>query len=328
MFFSPFSRLPCEGGRQAGREFGTVVLACRPGGCNSCRETSQGSLRQGPPMHIKRALITAAGREQQRLPLQRLVDRDGVAKTALEIIVEVAVAAGAHEVGIVVRPGDEAAFRAAAGLAASRLELIPQQEPLGYGNAVSVARDFIDDEPFLHFVGDHLYVSDIDRRCGQQLVAVAEAEECSVSAVQPTRESMLPYFGAIGGRRVPQTKNLYEIDTVLEKPTPTQAEQELIVPGLRAGHYLCFFGMHVLTPVIFDLLDALGDSGRRQVSPALALLAGRERYLAYEVAGNRSNLGVTYGLLVAQLALGLSGKDRADILSQLVDLLARQPHAT
>jgi len=279
-------------------------------------------------MHIKRALITAAGREQQRLPLQRLVDRDGVAKTALEIIVEEAVAAGAHEVGIVVRPGDEAAFRAAAGLAASRLELIPQQEPLGYGNAVSVARDFIDDEPFLHFVGDHLYVSDIDRRCGQQLVAVAEAEECSVSAVQPTRESMLPYFGVIGGRRVPQTKNLYEVDTVLEKPTPTQAEQELIVPGLRAGHYLCFFGMHVLTPVIFDLLDALGDSGRRQVSPALALLAGRERYLAYEVAGNRSNLGVTYGLLVAQLALGLSGKDRADILSQLVDLLARQPHAT
>ena len=279
-------------------------------------------------MHIKRALITAAGREQQRLPLQRLVDRDGVPKTALEIIVEEAVAAGAHEVGIVVRPGDEAAFRAAAGTAASRLELIPQPEPLGYGNAVSVARDFIDDEPFLHCVGDHLYVSDSDRRCGQQLVAVAEAEQCSVSAVQPTRESMLPYFGVIGGRRVPQTKNLYEVDTVLEKPTPTQAEQELIVPGLRAGHYLCFFGMHVLTPVIFDLLDALGDAGRRQVSPALAMLAGRERYLAYEVAGNRSNLGVTYGLLIAQLALGLSGKDRGDILSQLVDLLARQPQAS
>jgi UTP--glucose-1-phosphate uridylyltransferase len=279
-------------------------------------------------MHIRRALITAAGREQQRLPLQRLVDRDGSPKTALEIIVEEAVAAGAHEVGIVVRPGEEAAFRAAAGSTASRLELIPQPEPLGYGNAVSVARDFIDDEPFLHFVGDHLYVSDTDRRCGQQLVAVAEAEQCSVSAVQPTREGMLPYFGAIGGRRVPQTRNLYEVDTVLEKPTPTQAEQELIVPGLRAGHYLCFFGMHVLTPVIFDLLDALGDAGRRQVSPALAMLAGRERYLAYEVAGNRYNLGVTYGLLVAQLALGLSGKDRADILSQLVDLLARQPHAT
>jgi UTP--glucose-1-phosphate uridylyltransferase len=279
-------------------------------------------------MYIKRALITAAGREQQRLPLQRLVDRDGVAKTALEIIVEESVAAGAHEVGIVVRPGDEAAFRAAAGTAASRLELIPQPEPLGYGNAIRTARRFIDGEAFLHFVGDHLYVSDTDRRCGQQLVAVAEAEQCSVSAVQPTRENMLPYFGTIGGRRVPQSRSLYEIDSVLEKPTPTQAEQELIVPGLRAGHYLCFFGMHVLTPVIFELLDSLGDAGNRQLSAALTMLAGRERYLAYEVAGNRYNLGVPYGLLVAQLALGLSGKDRADILSQLVDLLARQPHTT
>jgi len=276
-------------------------------------------------MHIKRAVITAAGREQQSLPLQRLVDRDGQPKTALEIIVEEAVAAGAHEVGIVVRPGDETAFRSAAGTSASRLELIPQPEPLGYGDAVGVSRGFVGDEPFLHFVGDHLYVSDTGLRCGRQLVAVAEAEQCAVSAVQPTRESMLSAFGTIGGRRVPQTKHLYEIDTVVEKPTPTQAEQELIVPGLRAGHYLCFFGIHVLTPVIFDLLESLGETGRRQVSPALALLAGRERYLAHEVAGSRFNLGTTYGLLVAQLALGLSGKDRADILSQLVELLARQP---
>jgi UTP--glucose-1-phosphate uridylyltransferase len=278
-------------------------------------------------MHVRRAIITAAGRDEQRLPLQRLIDRDGVAKTALEIIVEEAVAAGAHEVGIVVRPGDEAAFRAAAGTAPSRLELIPQAEPLGYGHAIGLARSFVGDEPFLHLVGDHLCVSDTLRRCGQQLVAVAEAEQCSVSAVQPTREGMLPWFGAVGGRRLPQSRSLYEIDTVLEKPTPTQAEQQLIVPGLRAGHYLCFFGMHVLTPAIFDLLDSLGDLGRRQLTPALAALAGRERYLAYEVAGNRYNLGVTYGLLVAQLALGLAGKDRADILSQLVELLARQPRA-
>jgi UTP--glucose-1-phosphate uridylyltransferase len=278
-------------------------------------------------MHVRRAIITAAGREEQRLPLQRLVDRDGTAKTALEIIVEEAVAAGAHEVGIVVRPGDEAAFRAAAGTAPSRLELIPQAEPLGYGHAIGLARAFVDDEPFLHLVGDHLCVSDTLRRCGQQLVAVAEAEQCSVSAVQPTREGMLPWFGAVGGRRVPQSRSLYEIDTVLEKPTPTQAEQELIVPGLRAGHYLCFFGMHVLTPAIFDLLAGLGDTGRRQLSPALAALAGRERYLAYEVAGSRYNLGVTYGLLVAQVALGLAGKDRAEILALLVELLARQPRA-
>ena len=291
-------------------------------------------------MKITRAVITAASRDDRHLPLQTLVDRDRQAKAALAIIVEEAVAAGAHEVAIVVRPGDEAAFREAAGDAASRLELIAQPTPAGYGNAILQAREFVGEEPFLHFVGDHLYVSDATTSadkgdkdeqaqpatpCARQLVQIAEAEECSVSAVQATREHMLPYFGTAGGRLVTGRRGLYEVDKVLEKPTPTLAERELTVPGLRAGHYLCFFGMHVLTPTVLELLDAAGDDGQRHLTPALAALAGRERYLAAELAGRRYNLGLTYGLLNAQLALGLAGPDRAEILAQLVELLAKQP---
>ena len=82
-----------------------------------------------------------------------------------------------------------------------------------------------------------------------------------MSAVQATRESLLPYYGTVGGRRVPGRQDLYEIEDVIEKPTPTEAEQRLIVPGLRAGHYLCFFGMHVLTPAVMEILGAAG-SGR------------------------------------------------------------------
>ena len=154
-------------------------------------------------MNITRADITTPSSDDRHLPLQRLVDRDGTQEAALQIIVEEAVAAGTHEAAIVVRPGDEAAFREAAGTAASRLELIAQAEPRGYDDAVSRAREFVGDQPFLHFVGDHLYGSDAARRCAQQLVAVAEAAECSVSAVQATREHMLPYFGAVGGKRQP-----------------------------------------------------------------------------------------------------------------------------
>jgi len=283
-------------------------------------------------MKIKRAVITAASRDDRHLPLQQLVDRDRQPKAALAIIVEEAVAAGAHEVAVVIRPGDEAAFREAAGPAASRLELIPQPTPAGYGDALCQARAFVGEEPFLHFVGDHLYVSDAEKvsdgeaaTCSKQLVAVAEAEECCVSAVQATREHMLPYFGAVGGQLVPGRRGLYTIEKVLEKPTPTLAEQELTVPGLRAGHHLCFFGMHVLTPAIFELLQACGEHGQRQLSPALAALASRERFLALELSGRRYNLGLTYGLLTAQLALGLAGPDRSEILTQLVELLAKQP---
>ena len=54
------------------------------------------------------------------------------------------------------------------------------------------------------------------------------------------------------------------------------------------------------------------------------MLAGRERYLALEIVGRRYNLGLTYGLLTAQLTLGLAGKDRGEILALMVELLARQ----
>jgi UTP--glucose-1-phosphate uridylyltransferase len=191
---------------------------------------------------------------------------------------------------------------------------------------VFCAREFVGDESFLLLVGDHLYVSREAKCCAQQLVAVAEAESCAVSAVQATHESKLPYYGTVGGRRVQGRQGLYEIERVIEKPTPTEAEQQLIVPGLRAGHYLCFFGMHVLAPSVMQMLrDDLQNAGGANVplSPALARLAERERYLACELRGRRHDIGAKYGLLIAQIALSLSGKDRDEVLTQLVELLAQ-----
>src|SRR5581483_6156643 len=179
-------------------------------------------------MKIRKAVITAAGAHQRALPLQAVVDRDGVEKTALQIVLEEILAAGAEEVGLIVVPGDQEAFAAAAGELASRLHFVEQPAPRGYGHALSLARPFTGDEPFLHLISDHLYISTQARRCAQQVVEQALAEKCSVSAVQPTREHMLPYYGAVGGRRVARRTDLYEIETVLEKPTPSVAEQKLL----------------------------------------------------------------------------------------------------
>ena len=277
-------------------------------------------------MEPKRAIITAAGDSQRTLPLQTLVDRDGETKTALRIIIEEALAARIEEICVIVAPGDEGAYAKAAGPHAKRLRFVVQDRPAGYGHAVHCARDFTGGEPFLLMVGDHLYVSGIDKPCAQQLVEAARAERCAVSAVQPTHESKLPFYGTIGGQRIANRMGLYEISQVLEKPTPTEAEQKLIVPGLRAGHYLCFFGMHVLTPQVMELLgEALRTAdGKKTVplTPSLAKLATRERYLAHELSGTRYDIGLTYGLLSAQLALSLSGRDREEVLALLLELLA------
>ncbi len=274
---------------------------------------------------IKKAVITAAGERQRSLPLQTLVDRDGEEKSVLGILVEQALQANVEEVCVVVWPGDEARYAQAVGRNLNRVRFIPQPKPLGYGHAVWCAREAVGGEPFLHLVGDHLAVSAGDGGCSRRLVQLAESEECAVSAVQVTRENFLPAFGALAGRRVPGRQGLYRVETVIEKPTPTEAEQRLVTPGLRAGYYLCLFGMHVLTPPVMDALgEEISRSPGRQVllSPALELLARRAQYLAVEEVDRRYDLGARYGLLMAQVALALIGPDRLDVLAGLVELLA------
>ena len=277
-------------------------------------------------MEIKKTVITAAGQNQRTLPLQTLVDGNGQAKSALAIIVEESLQADIEDICVIISPGDREAYRAAAGPHGRALKFVEQTRPLGYGHAVWCAREFTGSSPFLLLVGDHLYLSRSAKRCAQQLVETAAAEACAVSAVQATHESKLPYYGAVGCRLAGARKGLYVVSDVVEKPTPTEAEQKLIVPGLRAGYYLCFFGMHVLTPRMMALLGeevaAAGESGRVHLSAALSRLAEHERYLACELDGRRFDIGVQYGLLTAQLALALNGKDRDEVLSGLVELLA------
>ena len=122
-------------------------------------------------------------------------------------------------------------------------------------------------QPFLLLLGDHLYLSAEPRRCARQLIELAAAENCAVSAVQATREHLIHQYGTLTGRRLPEHPDIYAIDEIIEKPNPTLAELRLHVPGLRAGHYLCFFGMHVLTPIVFDLLDRARPRQRPRAGP-------------------------------------------------------------
>ena len=313
-------------------------------------------------MQITKAVITAAGRGARQYPasdtvqkaMMPLVDRDGLTKPVLQIIAEEAMDSGIEEICVVAAPGDEAYYRRhfrsyaenlrsafkgadwAEGQARrlveleGRLRFAVQPEPEGYGHAVWCAREFAAGAPVLLLLGDHLYISSDPggRRCARQLLDLASAEGCAASAVQATREHLIHQYGTLAGKRTHDRPDVYVIDEILEKPTPTLAELRLQVPGLRAGHYLCFFGMHVLIPAVFDLLDDLvrrdvREGGSVQLTTALNALARREKYLALETKGTRHNLGVKYGSLDAQLALALAGVDRQRVLAGLLESVVR-----
>ena len=308
-------------------------------------------------MKIRKAVITAAARGERLYPvadtIQKamlpVIDTDGLHKPVLQIICEEAFASGIEEICVVCAPGDgeryvnaftslrENLVRSFKGIdwareeaekldhLVSHLQFVEQKEPRGYGHAVHCAKDFVGDEPFLLLLGDYLYVSYLkDRRCAAQLLELAAREECSVSAVNPTIEHQVSRYGTLTGKHLPNQVGVYQIEKIIEKPSLSVAELELQTPGLRAGYYLCFFGMHVFTPSVFALLEREVEHNGSNIllSPALQQLAESEKYLALEVKGNRYDLSRKHGLLRAQIALGLAGKAHDETLTTMVELLA------
>lgn len=311
-------------------------------------------------MNVQKAVITAAGRGVRLFPVGDTVhkgmlplqDRDGLVKPVIQIIIEEALDSGITDLCIVCAPGDEERYRRQmeqlrdnllegysgetwAQSQAGRLDTIlskltfaVQEEALGYGHAVYCARTFAGEDPFLLLLGDHLYVSHVQgKRCAEQILNLAAQEHCAVASVNPTREHLVGNYGTVSGKRVPSIPGVYALEKIIEKPSISLAESTLQTPGLRAGHYLCFFGMHVLTSSIFPLIEEeMACSEKKgipcQLTPALQALAKREKYLAMEVQGARYDIGARYGLLLAQMALGMAGKDRDVMLSEIVSLLA------
>ncbi|MEL6672704.1 MAG: sugar phosphate nucleotidyltransferase [Bacteroidota bacterium] len=311
-------------------------------------------------MSIRKAVITAAGRGSRLYPaadtvqkaMLPFVDRDGLTKPLIQIIIEEALSAGVEEVCIVAAPGDEARYRSAfdswkkhmlPALQGSswanhemekiddllqRLHFRVQEDPRGYGDAVWTARDFVGDEPVLLLLGDHLYVSDDpEKSCAQQLVDLALQEKQTVSAVNATPEHLVSKYGTLTGKALPQQPGRYQVERIQEKPALSMAEISLKTPGLRMGYYLCIFGMHVLQPefmaVLGEMLEAPGPGASPiSLTPAFQALADRRRYFAQEMNGKRYDLSAAYGLMRAQMALGLSGEDRDLVLSTLLETLA------
>jgi UTP--glucose-1-phosphate uridylyltransferase len=276
-----------------------------------------------PGMKIKKAVITAAGPNQQHLPLQTLVSPSGETKTVADFLLDEIFASGIESAAVIVAPGTKSDFSSAVADHLEKVTLIEQNEPLGYGHAVLQAREFTGSDPFLLMMSDHLYLSFSEDSCLKQLLTVASQASGPVSAVQPTHESKLPFYGTVAGTPVPGIQGMYDVSRIIEKPTPTVAEQELIVPGLRAGNYLCFFGMHVLTPSVMNHLAAsFQEDTRLLLTPSLDAVAASEKYLACEIEGLRFNIEEPYGLLRAQLGMALSGESRDEVMGTMIELIA------
>src|SRR5437868_1509468 len=151
-------------------------------------------------------------------------------------------------------------------------------------------------KPAIQLIIEEALDSGTDRRCARQIIDVFEKYGASVSAVQQTPSELLHLFGTVRGKLIQESPRVYDIDHIYEKPPVEYAEQNLRVEGLLWGMYLCFFGMHIFTPTIFDSLQYaidhdLREKGEFQLTSAQERLrASGERYLAFEAVGDRHDI--------------------------------------
>jgi UTP--glucose-1-phosphate uridylyltransferase len=309
---------------------------------------------------VRKAVITAAGRGTRQFPATRsiqkemmpLVDRDGITKPTIQIIIEECLESGIEDICIVVSPGGAEPFQqhfarltdaerkvfkgkdwalAQADMLrriSDRITYVEQPTPEGYGHAVYQAKEFVGDEPFLLLLGDHVYISGERRRCAQQVIETYNIANCAVSGVQQTPDDHLYLFGTVAGRALGSDPPTYEVTQIVEKPTIEYAAEHLQTPGVKRGYYLCFFGMHVFPPSIFDCLEHhikndIRDKGEIQLTSSQEMLRSQERYVAVETVGERYDMGVPFGLVETQVALALNGVDRSEMMATILRITAK-----
>jgi UTP-glucose-1-phosphate uridylyltransferase/mevalonate kinase len=280
-----------------------------------------------PGQKVRKAVIPAAGFGTRLFPASKatkkelfpIIDRDGIAKPAILLIVEEALEAGIEEVIIVVQEHDLGDFQSFFNTQITienynklsrpfqeyarrlleigrRVTFVIQPTQEGFGHAVYCTREAVGDEPFLLMLGDHLYRSTSDRSCARQLLDAYQQHRSNVLGLRRTPENMIASFGTVGGVWV-EENGLLSVTEFAEKPTVDYARTNLRVPGLPDGEYLTAFGQYIIKPQLFDILaeniaNNVRERGEFQLTSVLDRMRQEEGFLGLIMEGRRFDIGL------------------------------------
>jgi len=252
-----------------------------------------------PHYQIRKAIIPVAGFGTRLYPATRrvkkemlpLIDKDGLVKPAILILLEQLVEAGIEEICLVA--GGEDDIRAYNDffinqLPEEQLSKLPketrkyenlirtigerisykiQNTRLGFGHAVSLCADFCAGEPVLLLLGDTVYTSTKNENCTQQLIEIYETLEKPLIAIHKIPVEQTCHYGILSGVWRDDSHKQLEITDFFEKPDQSYAEQKLFVSGEnKEKEYYAVFGQYILPPEIFEVLNGIISSEREQSS--------------------------------------------------------------
>ena len=281
---------------------------------------------------VRKAVIPAAGYGTRLFPVTKIlkkelfpvIDSNGIAKPAIQLIIEEALAGDIEEICVIVQKGSrelyEEYFHTPPQLEhfaklskekqklsqyildiGNQLTFIEQETQNGFGDAVYCARKWVGNEPFLLLLGDHLYTSDTDISCSRQLLDVYEKYGRSVVGLKQSPAKLIRNFGTVTGNWV-ESRSVIAITRFAEKPDLIYAKEHLQMENIPENHYCTLFGQYVLSPLIFEYLEEhisnnIRERGEFQLTSCLERLRLETGFMGYMVKGKRFDIGLPQAYL-------------------------------
>ena len=176
---------------------------------------------------------------------------------------------------------------------------VRQGEPLGLGHAVLVTRELVGNEPFAVILGDD--VIDADPPAVKQMMDVFAQVRGPVLAVERVSPDEISSYGVIDveyDSSLPP--GVFKVRDLVEKPPKEDAPSDLAI-----------IGRYILTPDIFDSLDATAKdrTGEIQLTNGLRHLLRSRPIYACEIEGVRHDTGNKLGFLKAVVYFALRRPD-------------------
>ena len=286
-------------------------------------------------MKIKKAIIPAAGLGTRVLPASKAMPKEMlpiVDKPAIQYIVEEAVNAGITDILIITNRGkgviedhfdhpleleamlekrgnipvlEEA--RKPANLA--NIYYIRQKVTKGLGDAVLRAKEFVGDEPFAVLYGDDVIIGEIPAI--GELCEAYEKYGKSVVGIKEVPDELIVKYCSLKAEKLED--KIFSVTDMIEKP-----------PIEKKFTNYSILGRCVLDSEIFEILERtpLGAGGELQLTDAMAEIAKTKGMTGVEFSGIRYDMGNKFGMLRANIEVGLNHPETKEELTKYIKDLA------
>ena len=282
-----------------------------------------------PRYTVRKAVIPVAGFGTRLYPSTRtlkkdffpIVDKDGIVKPVILILLEELLESGIEEVCLVI--GSEAerqqyrdffetalseehlsninpellVYEEKIRRIGEHLNFVYQYEKRGFGHAVYQSVEFAAGEPVLLLLGDTIYRSNTNKSCTRQFIEAFEKFNCPMVSIHPIPLEDVSHYGILHGNWESNREQYMHVNRFVEKPTMAYAEQNL---GVRTKDgdvkYFSVFGQYILTPEVFsqlkkDINEATDEIKEIELTSAIAKTAESTGLIGVVLKGYMYDMG-------------------------------------